>query len=314
MPLIRSGTIALPSHVKPGGFDHAAVHSGRKLLYVAHTTNNALDVIDCASDRYLHSIPDLTEVAGALVSEERDLVFTSNRGGKTVGIFSPGDEGGLVKVGVGVRPNGLAYDPECNLLLAANAGDPAVPGSFTVSVVDVDKRKMIANVPMPGRTRWAIFDGRAGRFYVNIMEPAQIVVIEASNPTRVARVWGIPAVGPHGLDLDLRRRRLFCACDAKRLIVLEADSGSVLSQHDLSGVPDVVFFNPALNHLYVAIGDPGVIDVFDTAAMKLVETVPTERGAHTAAFDYRRNRFYALCPITHSAVIFDDGVEKEHAD
>jgi hypothetical protein len=41
------GEIPLPAHDRPGGFDHAAMHGRRRQLYVAHTANNALDVIDC---------------------------------------------------------------------------------------------------------------------------------------------------------------------------------------------------------------------------------------------------------------------------
>src|SRR5215207_4369764 len=109
MALELTGYVNLPPHMKAGGFDHAAVHTGLNRLYVAHTANDALDVIDCAADRYLHSIPALMAVAGALVSEESHLIFTSNRGENTVGIFPPDDEQDLVKIAVGMRPNGLAY-------------------------------------------------------------------------------------------------------------------------------------------------------------------------------------------------------------
>ena len=306
MILRHLGYIDLPEHAQPGGFDHAAVHRGRARLYVAHTANDAVDVIDCSTDRYLRSIPNLTGVAGALVSEERDLVFTSNRGENTVSIFSPDDEAGLVKVAVGVRPNGLAYDPTRNLLLAANVGDPAQPGSFTASIIDVVRQSMIASVPVPGRTRWTIFDATGHAFFVNIADPAQIVVIDAEQPTRVARVIDVPAAGPHGLDLDTERRRLFCACDAQQLIVIHADSGSALDRADLSGVPDVIFFNPSLKRLYVAIGDPGVIEVFETDSMRRIETVPTEAGAHTLAFDADRNKLHALLPKSHRAAVFAD--------
>ena len=217
MTLEHTGYIELPAHVKPGGFDHAAVHRATSRLYVAHTANDTLDVMDCASDHYLRSIPNLIGAAGALVSDEHHLVFTSNRGEDTVGIFSPDDEARPVKVRVGVRPNGLAYAPARRLLLAANVGDPAIPGSFTVSIVDVAKRKMIADVPVPGRTRWTVYDAQAEVFYVNIADPAQIIVIEAANPSQVARAFKIPVPGPHGLDLDPERRRLFCACDGKKL-------------------------------------------------------------------------------------------------
>jgi hypothetical protein len=69
--------VELPGNLKPGGFDHAALHCASGRLYVAHTANDALDCIDCVRNRYLHSISNLTGVAGAFVSEEQNLVFTS---------------------------------------------------------------------------------------------------------------------------------------------------------------------------------------------------------------------------------------------
>jgi len=305
MALNLIGHIDLPVHIKPGGFDHAAIHRRTARLYVAHTVNDALDVIDCANDRYLHSIPNVCGVAGALVSDERDLVFTSNRGDNTVGIFAPDDQAGVVKVSVGVRPNGLAYDPQRNLLLAANVGDPAISGSFTVSMVDVAQRKMVASIPVPGRTRWAIFDALSDAFYVNIVDPAVIVVIAGRQLTQAQHSIAVPVAGPHGLDVDQEHRRLFCACDSKKLVVLRT-AGTVLSTVDIGGVPDVIFFNATLKHLYVAIGDPGVIEVFDTITMQRIETVETERGAHTLAFDAQRNKVYAFLPQSHSAAVFVD--------
>ena len=311
MALRLVGHVELPAHATAAGFDHGDVHQGTARLYVAHTANDALDVIDCATDRYLHSIPNLTGVAGALASDQRNLIFASNRGENTVGIFSPGDEKGLVKVGVGVHPNGLAYDPGRNLLVVAHAGDPAIAGSFTVSVIDVDRKARIADFPVPGRTRWTVFDPNTSLFYINISDPAVIVVIAAAQPDRVANVIPVPVAGPHGLDIDLLDKRLFCSCDSKKLVVLATD-GRVLDTLDISGVPDVVFFNAALHHLYVAIGDPGVIDVFDTASLKRIQTVATERGAKTLGFDRQRNKVYAFLPQSHRAAVYlDDGVGQE---
>src|SRR5262249_6718700 len=153
MTLVHQTDIALPAHRTPGGFDHAAVHGARPRLYVAHTANDTIDVLDCATDRYLHAIPNLTSVAGALVSEERHLVFTSNRGEHTVGIFAPDAEADLVKVAVGIGPNGLAYDPGRDRLVVANVGDPQIPDSYTVSIVDVGAPRRGARVPGPGRAR-----------------------------------------------------------------------------------------------------------------------------------------------------------------
>jgi DNA-binding beta-propeller fold protein YncE len=307
MVLQRQTDIDLPTHRKPGGFDHAAVHRASARVYVAHTANDALDVIDGVTARYLHSLPNLTGVAGALVSDERHLAFTSNRGENTIGIFAVDAEAELVKVTVGIGPNGLAYDPKRHVLLAANVGDPQRPDSYTVSIVDVGKKAMVASVPVPGRTRWAVFDPRQEVFFVNISDPAQIVVIEARDPTHISTTYSVPAAGPHGLDLDVVQERLFCACDAKKLVCLASRSGQVLDERELSGVPDVIFLNTRLGHLYVAIGEPGLIEVFDTTSLERLETVETERGAHTLAFDADRNTIYAFLPQTHRATVYVDG-------
>jgi DNA-binding beta-propeller fold protein YncE len=306
MILEQVGEILLPTHCGSGGFDHAAVHRARRQLYVAHTANSALDIIDCDAGKYLRSVPHLEAVAGALVCEEHGRVFTSNRGENTVGIFSPDHEEALTKVAVGVKPNGLAYDPGRGLLLAANVGDPTIPGSFTVSIVDVNAKAMIANVPVSGRTRWTVFDAASDSFYVNIAHPAQIAVIQSGSPDRVARVFPIGAVGPHGLDLDPATHRLFCACDGAALVVLDARSGVELARAGLAGVPDVIFFNPARRHLYVAIGDPGLIEVFETDGMRRVEATRTEQGAHTLAFDQAQHTVYAFLPGSHRALVFHD--------
>jgi len=300
------GSVDLPAHFAPGGFDHAAFHAGTARLYVAHTSNSAIDVINCAADRFLFSIPNLTGVAGALLSEEHGLVFTSNRGEDTIGIFAVGDENNIAKVKVGIHPNGLSFDPGRGLLLAANVGDPMIPNSHTLSVVDVERREMIHSIPVPGRTRWTIFDSAAGCFYVNIADPFQIVVIDSAYPTRISRSMEIPANGPHGLDFDPATNRLFCACDAGKLFALDASSGRILLEADLSGAPDVIFFNPTRKHLYVAVGKPGVIDLFETASLKRIETISTENGAHTIGFDAVRNKVYAFLPMSHRAAVYLD--------
>jgi DNA-binding beta-propeller fold protein YncE len=299
-----SGLIELPEHIQPGGFDHADIHPASRTLYVAHTGNNGLDVIDCASGRYNHSIPNLTGVAGALVSGDR--VFTSNRGEDTVGIFPVSDESRMVKVPVGVRPNGLAFDPGRNLLLAANVGNPEIPNSFTLSVVDVEQAKMIHSIPVPGRTRWAIFDPQTDSFYVNIANPAVIVVVKAETPGRISNTYPIPAAGPHGLDLDAANQRLFCACDAGRLVTVGLPNGKIQSDSALSGTPDVIFFHPSLQRLYVAVGDPGVMDVFDTKTMTRIERVETGKGAHTFALEKAHNTIYVFLPRNGSAAVFID--------
>ena len=306
MTLRLLGHIELPPHRSSGGFDHADVHSPTDRIYVAHTTNDSIDVIDCARDRCVESLPGFTAVAGALVSEARGLIFATNRGENTVSVFTPGAERNAFKIGVGVKPNGVAFDSDRGLLVVANVGDPAISDSYTASVIDVGRKERIAEIKVPGRTRWAIYNPALDTFFINIASPAQIVAIDARDPIKISKEYQVPAEGPHGLELDPVTGRLFCACDAGILFAIDAASGRVLADVSLSGAPDVIFLNSRSGHLYVAIGDPGVIDVIDVARMRRKEVAPTEEGAHTLALDRKRGKVYAFLPRSHRAAVFVD--------
>jgi DNA-binding beta-propeller fold protein YncE len=306
MALRLLGHIELPPHRSDGGFDHADIHPPTDRIYVAHTSNDSIDVIDCARDLYIESVPGLAAVAGALVSEARGLVFTTNRGENTVSVFAPRAERNAFKIAVGVKPNGLAFDSARGTLIVANVGDPSIPDSHSVSVVDLGRRERIAEIKVPGRTRWTIYDAALEMFFVNIAFPARIVVIDARDPARISKEYEVPAAGPHGLELDPVKGRLLCACDAGVLLAIDAASGRVLGDIPLSGAPDVIFLHPQSGHLYVAIGDPGVMDVIDIGTMRCAEVVPTEAGAHTLALDRKRSKVYSFLPQSHRAAVFVD--------
>jgi DNA-binding beta-propeller fold protein YncE len=263
-------------------------------------------VIDTHSDTYLHSIPNLTGVAGVLVSNEKDLVFTSNRREKTIGVWLHGQESKLEKVRVGGDPNGLAFDLSQNNMLVANVSRPDDPVPVTASIVDVKENILTADILMPGRTRWAVFDKKAERFYINIAKPSQVVAVISLDPDGIVDTFDIPATGPHGLDIDLEGRRLFCACDQGVLLTVDLHTRKTSHPFDLSGQPDVIFYNSHRKHLYVASGYPGTIDLFDTDTMKRLQTVKTEEGAHTIGYNSASDKVYAFLPETHRASVFVD--------
>src|SRR5262249_28035337 len=154
-------------------------------IYVAHTANDAVDIIDVEARKYLGSIGNLAGVAGALVASGQDLLLTSNRGENTVGVVRLDGVTTGHKVPVGGRPNGGAYDARRGRLLVAHVGVPSIPSSCSVSVVDVGARQRIADIPVAGRTRWAVYDPVADGFPVNIADPPQIVVIDAKDPVGI---------------------------------------------------------------------------------------------------------------------------------
>jgi hypothetical protein len=80
----------------------------------------------------------------------------------------------------------------------------------------------------------------------------------------------------------------------------------VLGTVPLPGAPDVVMHDPGPRHLYIAIGEPGVVCVVDSSRLQLVETVPTEHGAHTLGIDPQRHAVYVFLPASGGAAVYLD--------
>ena len=201
---------------------------------------------------------------------------------------------------MGPHPNGLAYDRRRRRAYSFNLGEP-LGESCSASVVEVDTLHVIAELPLPGRPRWALFDPERDRVYANIRDPAVIAVIDAERAA-IERTIPVPADGPHGLGLD--SGRLFCAADGGALVVLDRDSGGVVETLPLPGLPDVVMLDAAVRRVYVAVGDPGVVCSFDTDRLEQVETVETEEGAHTMGWDPVDRCLFVFCPTSGGAVVY----------
>jgi len=299
--LARAAFIPIPPGAKPG-FDHADVYRAGRRMYVAHTGADRIDVLDCAAGTYLRALPGLPGVAGVLIDEEHDLLFSSDRGSRRVSVFRCSDERLLGQATVGAHPNALAYDRRRRRLYSFNLGEP-LGEECTASVVAVESMGVLAELPLPGRPRWAVYDPERDAVYANIQKPAQIVAINCEH-VLVEHALHVPSVGPHGLWLD--SGRLFCAADGGALLVLSRDSGELLASAPLPGVPDVVMHDPDLHRLYVAIGDPGLVCSFDSKSLEQIEQVETEQGAHTTGWDPVGRHLYVFCPGSGGAAVYEE--------
>ncbi len=301
MSLTRVGFISVPAGATPG-FDHADIYRAGRRMYVAHTGADRVDVFDCEGQTFLRALSDLPGVAGVLIDEEHDLLFTSDRGAARVSVFRCSDEQLVGRVEVGPHPNGLAYDRRRRRLYAFNLGEP-LGKNCTASIVDLDAMRVIRELALPGRPRWAVYDEERDRVYANNREPAEILLIDCAR-LEIEDAFAVPAAGPHGLWLH--GGRLFCAADGGALVVLERDDGKLLASLPLPSVPDVVMCDAELARAYVAIGDPGVVCSFDSERLERVEVVETEPGAHTIGWDPDGRCLYVFCPASGGAMVFEE--------
>jgi DNA-binding beta-propeller fold protein YncE len=286
--------IDLPFHPE-GDFDHGDVYLPNGSVFIANTAAGTVEVVDGEHLRHLATIAGCPEASGVLVAQEEGLVFAAARGAGKLLVIDAVFTTVLRDVAVGSRPNGLAWDPRRNHLLVADVQDNMA------RLVDPQAGQAIATAALPGRPRWAVYDRAGDRFLVNIREPAVVAVLSASTFELVGQ-FPVLGVGPHGLDMDQEGHRAFVACDGSSVVTLDTSTGSELAQVSIAGMPDAIWHNHRLSRLYVAIQDPGVIDVVNTETMTVEEQIQTEAGAHTTAFDSRRQRLYVFLPSCRVAV------------
>ncbi len=296
LALVRS--IDFPRHPS-GGFDHGDVHLRTGRVFVAHTAVGTVEVLDGERGVHHATIPGCPEASGVLCAQGEGLVFAAARGAGKVLVIEAASGEVVEEVAVGPKPNGLAWDPQRQQVLVADVGD------FRARLVDLQAGRVVTETALPGRPRWCAYDSRGDRFLVNVRDPASVAVLAAATLAPQAQ-WPVSSAGPHGLDLDAEHGRAFVACDGGKVVALDLETGREVAGVAIAGEPDAIWYNPDRSHLYVAIGQPGLVDVVDTREMALAQALPTEAGAHTTAFDRTRRRLYVFLPRSCRAAVYEE--------
>jgi DNA-binding beta-propeller fold protein YncE len=297
MTLALRGYVELPQHAS-GGFDHGDVHLETGRVFVAHTANGTVEVIDTEALQHEQTIRGCPEGSGVLCTQDDDaLVFAAARGAGKVLVLDPTSFEQRNEIVVGPKPNGLAFDTTRRQLLVADVED------FRARLIDPLTGTTLASTLLPGRPRWCVFDAGRDRFLVNIREPACVVTLVGGTAAVQAEIK-VSAAGPHGLDLDGSADRAFVACDAGMVVVADLKQDTAIASVPIGDEPDAIWFNPERQELYVATGEPGLLEVLDCRGLQVTERLSTEPGAHTTAFDVRRQLLYVFLPKSSRAAVF----------
>jgi len=298
VPLAHVGFVGLPPR-RASGFDHGDVHLASGRIFIAHTAQGTVEVVDGEALVHTATVSGCPEASGVLCAQEEGLVFAAARAGGRVLVIDAASLAAVSEIQTGPRPNGLAWNARSRTLLAADVED------FRARLHRLDGGGPAGEVELPGRPRWCVYDEAEDRFLVNIREPACVAVV-AGEPPRIVDRWPVSSAGPHGLDVDAGRRVAFVSCDGGAVAALDLSTGRESASVEIAGPPDATWFNAERRLLYVAVGRPGVVDVIDTEAMQRCEQVATEEGAHTTAFDRVRQRLAVFLPGTCRVAVYQE--------
>jgi YVTN family beta-propeller protein len=274
-----------------GGWDYVSVDEAGRRVYIAHATQ--VEVLDADTSELVGTIPNTPGVHGVAIASEFGRGFISAGKSDSVIIFDLKTLKPLGEVKVGKKPDAIIYDPATKHVYAMN-GD-----SNNSTVINAADGKVAGTIDLGGGPEFAAADGK-GSVYINLEEKAETVHIDA-NAMKVLHHWPLaPGGTATALAFDPQTRRLFAGCRGGQLmVVLDADSGKVITMAPIGERVDAAAFDPATKLVFMSTGG-GTIAVFhqDSAdKYSLLENLPTNPGSKTMGLDPKTHHLFVPASI-----------------
>lgn len=267
----------------PGGWDYPAVHSNK--LYLSH--GGQVNILDKNTGDSLGVILNTTGVHGIAFVEALGKGYTSNGRLNNVTVFDLKTAKVLGQVATGKNPDWIMYDAFSKKIITSNhtGGD--------LTVIDPATDVVVATIPIGGNQLETIVSDNAGRIFVNAEDKNEIVAVDIIKYEVLAH-WSLaPGEGPTGLAIDTKTKRLFATCD-KLLVVMDATDGKIVDKLPIGEGCDGAAFDAATKLIFTSNGEGTVTVIKEISKneFKVIDNVPTKRGARTIAIDEKTHRLY----------------------
>ncbi|HZP04152.1 MAG TPA: YncE family protein [Terracidiphilus sp.] len=268
-----------------GGWDYLLADSAAHRLYLAHGPR--VDVVDTTTGKLIGSITGLYGTHGIALDNHGKFGYISDGGGNAVIVFDRATLTTVASIPAGTNPDGIVFEPATQTVWAFNGR------SHNVTVIDTATRKVAATIDLPGKPEFPVADGQ-GSVFDNIEDKSEIVRFDAHSKT-ITATWPAGCDSPSGLAFDVPGHRLFPVCDGKKMSVIDSRDGKLLANPAIGDGPDAAGWS-AKHHLAFASSGDGVLSVIDANASgyPTIESLPTQRGARTMAYDAGTDRVYTV--------------------
>jgi DNA-binding beta-propeller fold protein YncE len=257
-----------------GRLDHMAVDLHRQRLFVAELENDSVGVIDFERREIVHMITDVKRPQGLAYVPAADTLFVANGGDGSLRMFEGAQYRALEPIHVGDDADNLRFDPESNLIYVAY-------GEGALGIVDVASRRKIRDLALTAHPESFQLERQTNRIYVNVPKEQAIVVMDQASGHRLAN-WQTRNASNFPLALNADAGHVLAIFrNPASLVAFAAASGTPLAKVETCGDADDMFVDPKRRRVYVSCGD-GFLDVFNANPYKLIERIPTIKGARTS--------------------------------
>lgn len=274
-PLTLERVIALPK--VSGRIDHLAVDLKRRRLFVAALGNGSVEGVDLASGQVFARIAGLKEPQGIAYLPMSDEVAVATGSDGKVRFYRAADLSLTGELDAGDDADNLRVTGEGMLVV----------GSDSLRTIDPKTRAVVRSVPLAAHPEGFRLDG--SRFFVNLPRAGQIATGDLK--TGVSASWKAAYAMNFPMAYDPKARRLAIVYRLPaHLVLMDAQTGAVVSDRATCGDSDDVFFDAKRDRIYVSCGG-GSVDVFPIEGPRLAR-IDSRDGARTSLFVPEFDRLY----------------------
>jgi DNA-binding beta-propeller fold protein YncE len=291
--------VAQPPIVVPGGpgsFDFMNVDSKDRLAFACHPGKSALAVINLDADT-VQSV-DLGVACNGVSADSANKKVYAAGPGKTLVQLDMATWTKTASLALDGPGDSVIYDSKTKTVYVDN------DDGTNLWFVDPDTMKITSAVTIKEAPEVMALDNNRGKIFQNIKSTNSLQVIDIASKSVFAEYALGDLTSPHGLAEDKKAGKLFSVGKNGKLVILDADSGKILSTVDVVKSSDQIAYDTKLKRLYIpGGGELQVVQITDSGA-NVIDSVPAPKGCHSITVDPKtHNVWVAYSDQTNSYVM-----------
>lgn len=275
-----------------GRIDHFALDGANDRLFICALGNNSLEVIDLRKGERIHSISGLGSPQGVAYIPGLDRLFVANDKDGTCKIFDGKSFQQLNELNLHDDADNVRYDDAAKKIYVGY-------GNGEIAIINATDGRQTGSIKLSAHPEAFELERQGKRIFVNVPNSRHVAVIDREK-RQVITTWKTDlAFANFPMAFDETSHRLFVGCRLPpTLVVLNTDSGAVVTKIDISGDTDEIFYDSNRHRVYAVCG-AGKIDTvqqIDSNNYKTLAKIDTAEGARTGIFMPERDTLFIAVP------------------
>jgi DNA-binding beta-propeller fold protein YncE len=290
----------VPGLTKEGDFDHLTMDLQGQRLFVAGEDNSVVEILDLGAGKLVHTITDVKAPHSMVYRADLKKLFVVDGGTGEVKIYDTDSYKRTGSIKLREDADSMAYDPSTKYMYVVNGGEGAKMAYSFISVVDTTAGKSLADIKIDSDAVEALALEKSGpRLFVNMTGKDAVGVVDREKHALIT-TWPTGQVAKHliAMSFDEADHRLFVTTrNPGKLIVLNTDSGKVVTSLPCVGDNDDMAYDSASKRIYVS--GSGFVDVYhqkDADHYDQIGHVATVFKARTSVLVPELKKYYLGIP------------------